>query len=269
MRRLTDGAAPAPRSAAPPDGSRAAGGQLQAAPPPFEGGTLRTSGGVLAVPGPAPSGPAPSGMAPSGMAPSAPAPSEGGAARALANGAPALQPDAALSAPPAAPPPLRLSSFRDVAMLVADRREPLLHGALLHQVHLVRFAPPVIELRPTADAPRNLAPRLAALLLDATGARWTIALSRDAGDPTLHDQGEAADQARRGVVADHPLVRAILDAFPGAKIHSVTDSRADAYGLVDAAPILGGDEGGDGREFAPLDAEDAGEEHRAMMEDGS
>ena len=196
------------------------------------------------------------GGAPPARAPAGPAPPfEGGTTRAVANGPPALQPDPA----PAAPPAPRLSSFRDVAALVAERREPLLHGAVLHQVHLVRFAPPVIELRPEPDAPRDLAPRLAALLLDATGTRWTIALSRDAGDPTLADQGEAADQARRGVASEHPLVRAILDAFPGAKISRVTDSRADAYGLVDAPEVLGG---GDGREFAPLDAEEAG-----MMED--
>jgi DNA polymerase-3 subunit gamma/tau len=190
---------------------------------------------------------------------SLPPPFEGGATRAVANGPPAFQPDPAPAVPPAPPPGPRLSSFRDVAMLVAERREPLLHGTLLHSVHLVRFAPPVIELRPEPDAPRDLASKLAALLLDATGARWTIALSREAGDPTLADQGNAADQARRGAAADHPLVRAILAAFPGAKIASVTDSRADAYGLIDEPSVLGG---GDGREFAPLDAEEAG-----MMED--
>jgi DNA polymerase-3 subunit gamma/tau len=122
----------------------------------------------------------------------------------------------------------------------------------------------VIELRPEPDAPRDLAPRLAALLLEATGTRWTIALSRQAGEPTLAEQAKAADVARRGEAALHPLVRAILEAFPGAKIASVTDSRADAYGLVDA-PTLGDgavlEEGaaleeGDGREFAPLDADD-------------
>ncbi len=235
-----------------------------------------TEGGTAPAPAASPAAPRPS---------AGPPPFEGGAARAVANGAPAFQPASqpvpAPSAPlpaaastaaplPAATLPPRLSSFRDVAMLVAERREPLLHGAVLHQVHLVRFAPPVIELRPEPDAPRDLAPRLAALLLDATGTRWTIALSRDAGDPTLADQGSAADQARRGAAAEHPLVRAILDAFPGARINSVTDSRADAYGLVDAYGLADGGEaasilgGGDGREFAPLDAEDAG-----MMEDDS
>ncbi len=35
-------------------------------------------------------------------------------------------------------------------------------------------------------------------------------------------------------------MRAILDAFPGAKIESVNDSRADAYGLpAEPAPLLG------------------------------
>jgi DNA polymerase-3 subunit gamma/tau len=155
--------------------------------------------------------------------------------------------------PNPAPAVPRLSSFRDVAMLVSEQREPVLHGLLLHAVHLVRFAPPVIELRPEPDAPRDLAPRLAALLLQATGTRWTIALSREHGEPTLSDQAQAADTARRTEAATHPLVQAILDAFPGAKIASVTDSRADAYGLVDAAPMT---EEGDGREFAPLDADD-------------
>jgi len=182
-------------------------------------------------------------------APAAPPPFEGGVTRAVANGI-AASPAPVSDPAPAGP---RLSSFRDVAMLVAERREPVLHGLLLHAVHLVRFAPPVIELRPEPDAPRDLAPRLAALLLEATGGRWTIALSREPGEPTLANQGQTADAARRTEAATHPLVQAILDAFPGAKIASVTDSRADAYGLVDAAPMA---EEGDGREFAPLDADD-------------
>ena len=116
----------------------------------------------------------------------------------------------------------------------------ILHGHLLHSVHLVRFAPPVIELRPHADAPRDLAPRLGALLLRVTGTRWTIALTKEAGEPTLAEQGNAADQARRANVADHPLVRAIMEVFPGARIEAVRDPAADAYGLP-AEISLGGE----------------------------
>ncbi|MBN9564404.1 MAG: DNA polymerase III subunit gamma/tau [Alphaproteobacteria bacterium] len=180
--------------------------------------------------------PAPGSAAP----PSAPAPS-GGGARAVANGPPVAMAEPA----PAGP---RLSSFRDVAALVAERREAMLHGHLVHSVHLVRFAPPVIELRPQPEAPRDLAPRLAKLLLEATGARWTIALSAAQGEPTLAEQGNAADAARRASAADHPLVRAILTAFPGARIEAVADASADAYGLpAEAEPDIPA--------FAPIHAE--------------
>ncbi len=112
----------------------------------------------------------------------------------------------------------------------------MLHAHLLHSAHLVRFAPPVIELRPQPEAPRDLAPKLATLLTEATGTRWTIALSTAPGEPTLAEQGNAADAARRATAADHPLVRAILDAFPGARIDSVHDATADAYGLPAGRP---------------------------------
>jgi DNA polymerase-3 subunit gamma/tau len=128
-------------------------------------------------------------------------------------------------------PAPRLASFRDVVAIVSAEREMLLHGHLLHSVHLVRFAPPVIELRPQPDAPRDLAPRLGALLLQATGTRWTIALSTTEGEPTLAEQGSMADRGRRAAAADHPLVRAILENFPGARIEAVRDPAADAYGL--------------------------------------
>ena len=165
----------------------------------------------------------------------------GSGTRAVVGGAPI-----AAAAADAGP---RLASFRDVTALVAEKREAMLHAHLIHSVHLVRFAPPVIELRPQPEAPRDLAPRLSALLSDATGTRWTIALSAAEGEPTVAEQGTAADTARRTAAADHPLVRAIMDAFPGARIDTVHDATADAYGL----PAI------DMPEFAPPDAEPSDE----------
>ena len=184
----------------------------------------------------------------------------GGGVRAVANGVPARA--VAPQPEPRPDPEPRLTSLRDVAALVADRREAQLHGHLVHSVHLVRFAPGVIELRPQPAAPRDLAARLAAILQEATGTRWTIALSTAAGEPTLAEQAAAAAQSRRSAAADHPLVRAILDAFPGAQLAAVRDGRADAYGLTEpAGPALGGEAVGfadgdpGGPEFAPLDAD--------------
>lgn len=163
----------------------------------------------------------------------------------------------ALAVAEAAPAPRGpvLANFRDVVALAAAEREALLHGHLLHSVHLVRFAPPVIELRPERDAPRDLAARLSVLLQQATGARWTIVLSAAEGEPTLAQQGNAADSARRQAAASHPLVQAILEAFPGARIEAVRDPGVDDYGLPVEPPAPLGEP--DMPEFAPPDAEPA------------
>ena len=179
-----------------------------------------------------------------------PGPSTGPA---ITVGSAALAMPVANSGDEVAPAPPRLSNFRDVAMLVKEQREAMLHAHLLHSVHLVRFAPPVIELRPQPEAPRDLASRLSALLGNVTGTRWTIALSAAEGEPTLAEQGNAADAQRRSTAADHPLVRAILDSFPGARIETVHDATTDDYGLPLIDPLPLGEP--DMPEFAPPDAE--------------
>ena len=215
---------------------------LAEVPPPGELVRRLTEGGAPAPPAPAP--------VPSGGG-------GGGGARAVANG-PAVQ--AAKESPRQSPLP---KNFRDVVAMAAGR-EPMLHSHLLHSVHLVRFAPPVIELRPQPDAPRDLAARLASLLQEVTDARWTIALSAAPGEPTLAQQGAAADSERRSNAADHPLVRAVLAAFPGARIEAVHDARVDAYGLAPAASPpetpLAGEPEPDMPELAPLEAEFADDE---------
>jgi DNA polymerase-3 subunit gamma/tau len=182
-----------------------------------------------------------SGAPAAGPAPSTP--TGGGGVRAVANGSPMV------AAEPAAPAGPRLTTFREIVALVGERKEAMLHAHLLHSVHLVRFAPPVIELRPQPEAPRDLASRLAAILSEVTGTRWTIALSAAPGEPTIAEQGSAADTERKTAAADHPLVRAIMAAFPGARIDTVHDKTTDAYGLpatIEPSPDM--------PDFAPPDA---------------
>jgi len=148
----------------------------------------------------------------------------GGGSRAVANGAPlASAPPLAAAFAPGAP---RLASLRDVAAVLAEQREATLHAHLLQSVHLVRMSPGVIELRPQPQAPRDLAARLGAALLQATGTRWTIALSTAEGEPTLAEQDRLAENARQVAAMGHPLVRAILAAFPGASVGAVQDRPA-------------------------------------------
>ncbi len=165
-----------------------------------------------------------------------PPPSTGRGPEALARSPlPVSSPDADAQLHRAAPAPASMkgtaspagpANFRALADLVRDRHEGLLHGELMADVHLVRFEPGNIELRLAEHAQPDLPPRLARFLLEATGERWLITLSRQPGEPTLREQQQAAHAARLAEAASHPLVRAIFDAFPGATLERLRESPA-------------------------------------------
>jgi DNA polymerase III subunit gamma/tau len=114
-------------------------------------------------------------------------------------------------------------SFTEVVALFEKRREALLRSHLWAHVHLVSFEPGRIELRPATAAPRDLANRLGQLLSEWTGIRWMIAVSEAEGEPTLREQEERRERELRNEVAIHPLVRAVLETFPGATIAAVRE----------------------------------------------
>jgi DNA polymerase-3 subunit gamma/tau len=187
--------------------------------------------------------PAAAPVAASAPAPSAPGGSGGGGARASA----LRQPQAELAAPPeplappdAGPPaPAGPQNFAELVALFSERREALLHAHLVADTHLVRFQPGHIEFRPGPNAPSDLATRVAARLRDWTGAQWLVSVSSEEGAPTLQKQRDAAAATRRGAAVNHPLVRAALETFPGARVEAVYEREAET---PDAAPLPAPDE---------------------------
>ena len=111
--------------------------------------------------------------------------------------------------------------------LVRRRNEGLLYGHLTTSVHLVRFEAGNIELRLSEHAPTDLPQHLSRFLAEATGVRWLVTVSREVGEPTLREQRDAEQAARHAEVANHPLVRAILDTFPGAIIERINHAGTD------------------------------------------
>jgi DNA polymerase-3 subunit gamma/tau len=151
--------------------------------------------------------------------------------------------EAALDAAPQMPPPGAAlepmpQSFEEVVALFDKRREAVLRSHLAAHLHLVYFEPGRIEFRPAEGAPRDLANRLGQLLSEWTGARWLIAISEAEGAPTLRQRDERREAELKSGVAVHPLVRAVLETFPGATIAAVRERHAAAEGEAAA----GGDE---------------------------
>ncbi|MDE2133135.1 MAG: DNA polymerase III subunit gamma/tau [Alphaproteobacteria bacterium] len=116
-----------------------------------------------------------------------------------------------------------LRSLADIAALAQARGAPVLKVHLENDVHLVSLEAGRLEFRPSARAPKTLAADLAQRLKDWTGARWLVTLAREGGEPTLAEQKKAAKAARHERVLQEPLVRAVLDRFPGAEIVAVRD----------------------------------------------
>ncbi|GAB4394119.1 MAG: DNA polymerase III subunit gamma/tau [Kiloniellaceae bacterium] len=109
-------------------------------------------------------------------------------------------------------------SFSEAVALLRAKGESILANHLMDDVHLVRFEPGRIEMRVTEAAPPNLAPRFGAVLEKACGGRWIISVSQEEGEATLRDQQKALEAEKRAAVMQHPLVQAVIEAFPEAKL---------------------------------------------------
>jgi DNA polymerase-3 subunit gamma/tau len=129
-------------------------------------------------------------------------------------------------------------SFAETIDLFAKHGELITRAQLRSQAHLVAFAPGHIEFRPAEGAPRDLASRLGQRLSEWTGTRWVVAVSQEAGAATIDQQQRALASELESAVAEHPLVKAVLDAFPGATIAAVRERFAAA--VPPAADEVGG-----------------------------
>jgi DNA polymerase III subunit gamma/tau len=203
--------------------------RLQDSPPPpgpgTPGGAPRPGPGATAAPGA-------TGIAPAGGHPTA-------AGRPTASGRPPGGGAQALRAE--APGPLaHYATFDSVVALIRDQRDLRLLMEVETHLRLVRYSPGRIEFEPTADAPADLAARLAARLQGWTGARWGVSVAAGGG-PTLAETRAEAEAARIAQARDNPVVQAIFRAFPEARITAVRDPEPGAPSPAEEAlPAEGG-----------------------------
>ena len=112
-------------------------------------------------------------------------------------------------------------SLEDIARLAQVSGAAALKVQIENYVHLVHLEPGKIEFRPDDRAPRTLAGDLAQRLKDWTGVRWVVTVAREGGQPTLVEQRKSERAARMESVLQEPMVRAVLDRFPGAEVVAV------------------------------------------------
>tara|TARA_E500000178_G_scaffold25748_1_gene23708 strand:+ start:332 stop:2314 length:1983 start_codon:yes stop_codon:yes gene_type:complete len=122
----------------------------------------------------------------------------------------------------------RPDTFKKLVALVGQMREIKLKTVLETGVHLVRFEPAseqkagVIEYR-LAEGAEDISRPLSRSLKEWTGLQWVVSLSQKAGAETLYKEAHDDASRRKDNASDDPLVKAALEAFPGAEIVSVTN----------------------------------------------
>ena len=120
----------------------------------------------------------------------------------------------------------RYPTFDHVVELIRANRDGKLLMDVEAGVRLVAYQPGRITFEPSPKAPADLANRLGQRLQGWTGNRWAITLVNEDGAETIEERRTAGERAREAEARAHPLVSAVFEAFPTAKILSIR-SEAD------------------------------------------
>jgi DNA polymerase-3 subunit gamma/tau len=122
----------------------------------------------------------------------------------------------------------RYPTFGHVIDLIRANRDAKLLVDVETGLRLVAYQPGRIEFEPAPGAPADLAQRLGQRLQAWTGNRWGVSVVSSGGAPTIDETRNAERDALRAQAEDHPLVQAVLAAFPKARIAEIRSAEAIA-----------------------------------------
>ncbi|WP_298909403.1 DNA polymerase III subunit gamma/tau [uncultured Aliiroseovarius sp.] len=115
----------------------------------------------------------------------------------------------------------RYARFEDVVELIRTNRDVKLLVEVEGGVRLAAYQPGRIEFTPSDSAPQDLAARLAQRLHGWTGVRWGVTLVNGCEAPTITETRDGEKLALEEEAKAHPLVQAVIAAFPKARITEI------------------------------------------------
>lgn len=109
-------------------------------------------------------------------------------------------------------------TFEAMTDLLLQAREGLLHGHILHDVHLVSYSPGYLTCSLGVRVPKNFVALLKTACERITKQLWKIEIVQDNSNPTIAQARAIEKETLRQQALDHPLIQEILQAFPDAKM---------------------------------------------------
>ncbi len=131
----------------------------------------------------------------------------------------------------------RFPTFDHVVELIRANRDGKLLVDVEMGVRLVSYQPGRIEFEPSEKAPQDLAQRLGQRLQLWTGNRWGVSVVSEGGAKTIDEVRNAERYALEEQAKAHPMVQAVIAAFPQAQIKDIrTAADIAAEAQSDALP---------------------------------
>ena len=131
----------------------------------------------------------------------------------------------------------RFPTFDHVVELIRANRDVKLLVDVEGGIRLANYQPGRIEFVAHPKAPNDLAQRLGQKLQLWTGNRWAVTLVNEGGRETIAEKRDAADIALKEEAESHPLLQAVFEAFPSARIIDIkTPAEIAQEAMVEALP---------------------------------
>jgi len=124
------------------------------------------------------------------------------------------------------------NSFEDFVALFERHNEATIAFQLNDNAHLESFAPGRLDIRLKQQAPKDLTGRMISLLKQWTNTHWVISLTTEQGDDTLREQELENDQRLKARLMTNPMIKSLLERFPGAKISDIR-KKLDDFAILD------------------------------------
>lgn len=109
-------------------------------------------------------------------------------------------------------------NFQAMADLLLYAKEGLLHGHILHDVHLISYTPGHLVCGLGARAPKNFSKVLKEACEKITNQPWEIEVRADTSQPTIIQAKAVERENQKQQALSHPLIKEILHVFPDAKV---------------------------------------------------
>lgn len=122
-----------------------------------------------------------------------------------------------------------VASYKDLIALATAKRDVLVKLALESQMRPISFEQGRIEVALSDSADPGMIATLSARLQAWTGQRWLVMVSSKPPEgKTIRQEREQRHEAATAAAHEDPLVKAILETFPGAKLVNVAVRDDDA-----------------------------------------